>query len=54
MVDRETRLTLTFVVLAVLLWLGARAVTDSQAVLLAVLFGVGVVLPTFLVGQYGD
>ena len=48
MVSRDTKVTAAFVVLAFLLWLLARRFTDSSWLLLLVLLGVGVVLPTAL------
>lgn len=48
MVSRDTKVTAAFVALAFVLWLPAQEFTDSSWVLLAVLLGIGVVLPTAL------
>jgi|AntDeeMinimDraft_4_1070355.scaffolds.fasta_scaffold00056_14 low temperature requirement protein LtrA len=45
MVSRDTKTTAAFVVLAVLLWIGASAVTDNELVQWGVLIGVGLILP---------
>jgi len=45
MVSRDTKTTAAFVVLAVILWIAASAVTDNELVQWGVLIGVGVVLP---------
>ena len=48
MVSVDTKITAAFVVVALLSWLLVRQFTDSPWVLLSVLLGVGVVLPTAL------
>lgn len=48
MVSRETKVTAGFVLLAVVLWAAASTVTENRLVQLAVLVGVGVVLPMAL------
>lgn len=45
MVNTDTKITLGFVSLAVVLWIGTRAVTDVYAIQAAVLFGVGLFAP---------
>ncbi|WP_156105691.1 hypothetical protein [Halobellus rufus] len=47
----DRQIVTAFAVLGVGLWYASRSVTDSSAVRLAVLIGVGVVVPT-LVNQY--
>jgi fatty acid desaturase len=48
MVSSDTKVTAAFVVAALVLWLLAQRFTDSSWVLLAILLGIGVVLPTAL------
>jgi hypothetical protein len=45
MVSKNTKITTLFVILGVILWLVPTQVTDNLVIQLAVLFGVGVVLP---------
>ncbi|MCU4801245.1 hypothetical protein OB920_12770 [Halobacteria archaeon HArc-gm2] len=45
MVSRDTKTTAAFVVLAVILWIGASAITDNELVQWGVLIGVGLIAP---------
>jgi hypothetical protein len=47
-ITTETKLTAVFVLVGVVLWLGARTVTESAAIQFAALVGVGVIVPTVL------
>ncbi|WP_460923391.1 hypothetical protein [Salinarchaeum chitinilyticum] len=48
LVSTETKITGLFVTVALVLVFGTTAVTDSQWVHIAVLLGVGVVVPTLI------
>ncbi|MDS0297729.1 hypothetical protein NDI76_03115 [Halogeometricum sp. S1BR25-6] len=48
MVAPDTKVTAAFVVLSLLLWLLAGQFTDSSWILLGILLGVGVVVPTLV------
>lgn len=48
MVSTDTKIVAVFVVLAVALWYGSTAFIDDTAISLAILIGVGIVLPTII------
>jgi hypothetical protein len=48
LVSTETKITAVFVILGLVSVYGTTAVTDKQWVHLAVLIGVGVIVPTFI------
>lgn len=45
LITPDTKITITFAVLAILLWAGATAVTDAFAIHAAILLIVGVIIP---------
>lgn len=47
--NEEARITIAFVVLAIVLWLASGAVVESRIVRFAFLFGLGVLVPTAIV-----
>ena len=48
MVSKDTQIVAVFVVLAVALWYGAMAVTEDTIIGLAILIGVGIIIPTII------
>lgn len=44
----DTKITLLFVVFAVVLWVGVGTVTESRPLQFAVLAGVGIIAPTLV------
>ncbi len=48
MVSKDTQIVAIFVVLAVVLWYGSMAIIGDTILSLAILIGVGIVLPTLI------
>jgi hypothetical protein len=48
MIPRDTRTTLLFVVIGIILWLISREFIHNESIQWGILIGVGVVIPTIL------
>jgi len=48
LITADTKVTLPFVLLAILLWLGVRSVTDQFIIQVGVLIGIGVIAPIII------
>ena len=48
LVSTDTKITVVFVILGVVLWYGSTTVTESQPIQFALLLGVGIIAPTLI------
>lgn len=53
-IDTDTKITVLFVVLAMVLWYGSQFVVESRFLQFALLIGVGVIIPTLLTERRQD